>query len=678
MGKRFGKKNLSLVIILLLLISSITGVLEGINAQGVTLPVTQLLNGSFEVWDNDKPTGWYGEKSNIPVRNIQKYTNSVKSGDYSVKLVNPGTSWQRFTNQSYSIQEKVKYTVAYWVRGKGEIRNNFYRGGTYSSFNPYITIDTDEWQKITWEFTHDESVEDVEIIISIRKTNEEKDHIQIDNVVVTSNQEAPIEQKELRIYHTPTSTAAEIGQQMEIPFLTSGGKGAVTTAVYYKKQRDDVFKKIPAIGDANTYKIAIPGYEITEDFVYYIVATDDTGTVRHPEEGIHTLRVISPPEPPKPISVAEAIANNSGEATVEGYIIGIVFNGPIYQFQEPFSLAINLALGDSPDERNPLKILPVELPAGFPSLRPLLNLKDNPNNLGRKVRLTGQLEAYYTVPGLKGISAYEWVTEQEEDIEDEEEEEIEDEEGKEIEEEEGKEIEDEEGKEIEDEEGKEIEDEEGKDIEDEEGKEIEDEEGKDIEDEEGKEIEDEEEKEIEDEEGKEILPLHLTDIKDHWAAEYIEELVSLGVIRGYTNGSFKPNDDITRAEFVTIIVKAFGLEKKEDKLFDDTQNHWAKEYIATAQGHGIINGYNDRIFGTNDKINREQMTTILVKARDLEMVSGGRTFSDAEEISEWAAAMVETAVAHHIISGYTDGSFKPKNNTTRAEAATIVLKALKL
>ncbi|MBS4191141.1 endonuclease [Bacillus sp. FJAT-49705] len=107
------------------------------------------------------------------------------------------------------------------------------------------------------------------------------------------------------------------------------------------------------------------------------------------------------------ITVAEAIANNSGFATVEGYIVGVTNNGPKYQHQGPFTVNTNIAIADSADETDAKKILPVQLPAG--SIRTALNLVDHPENLGKKINITGNLTAYFAVPGLKSPTAYSFV-----------------------------------------------------------------------------------------------------------------------------------------------------------------------------------------------------------------------------------------------------------------------------
>ncbi|MFD2683182.1 chitobiase/beta-hexosaminidase C-terminal domain-containing protein [Bacillus seohaeanensis] len=109
------------------------------------------------------------------------------------------------------------------------------------------------------------------------------------------------------------------------------------------------------------------------------------------------------------ITVSEAIANNTGTAAVEGYIVGVTNSGPSYTHNGPFTVATNLAIADSPDETDASKILPVQLPKN--DIRTELNLVDHPENLGKKVQITGSLEAYFGAPGLKSPSSYAFVSE---------------------------------------------------------------------------------------------------------------------------------------------------------------------------------------------------------------------------------------------------------------------------
>lgn len=105
----------------------------------------------------------------------------------------------------------------------------------------------------------------------------------------------------------------------------------------------------------------------------------------------------------EPITVAEAIVNNSGTATVKGYIVGVTVSGPKYVTTPPFTVSTNIAIADSPTETDATKILPVQLPIG--SLRDGFNLQAHPEYLGKEVFITGSLEAYFGEPGLKSPTA---------------------------------------------------------------------------------------------------------------------------------------------------------------------------------------------------------------------------------------------------------------------------------
>ncbi|GGB59871.1 DUF6359 domain-containing protein [Fictibacillus barbaricus] len=107
------------------------------------------------------------------------------------------------------------------------------------------------------------------------------------------------------------------------------------------------------------------------------------------------------------ITVSHAIANNSGTATVEGYIVGIVKATNSFQHEGPFTTDTNIAIADSPNEKDKTKILPVQLPIG--KVREGLNLKSNPSNLGKKIQITGNLEPYFSMPGHKSATAFTFV-----------------------------------------------------------------------------------------------------------------------------------------------------------------------------------------------------------------------------------------------------------------------------
>lgn len=169
----------------------------------------------------------------------------------------------------------------------------------------------------------------------------------------------------------------------------------------------------------------------------------------------------------------------------------------------------------------------------------------------------------------------------------------------------------------------------------------------------------------------------LSDIAGHWAVDYINELVSLGAIAGYPDGSFRPDSSITRAEFATVLVKAFKLELTGGKVFDDTAGHWARDSIAAASAVGIVSGYDDTNFGPDDLITREQMAVMIAKAAMLPPAGADAEFADSGSISAWAREAMAAVVENGIMKGYPDNTVRPNANATRAEAVTVIVQALK-
>lgn len=168
----------------------------------------------------------------------------------------------------------------------------------------------------------------------------------------------------------------------------------------------------------------------------------------------------------------------------------------------------------------------------------------------------------------------------------------------------------------------------------------------------------------------------LKDIDTHWASDSIHRLAELGIVTGNPDGTFKPDLQITRAEFTVMLVKALKLQMVSGKTFNDTSAHWGKDYIATAYAAGIISGYSDEEFGADDPITREEMAVMITKAMKL-TAAGGKNYIDNNEISPWATEAVASVSAAALMTGYPDGTFRPKTKTTRAEAAVVIIKSIK-
>ena len=176
-----------------------------------------------------------------------------------------------------------------------------------------------------------------------------------------------------------------------------------------------------------------------------------------------------------------------------------------------------------------------------------------------------------------------------------------------------------------------------------------------------------------------ILPAFAahTDIDKSWAKTDIEKWSSKGIINGYSDGTFRPNNNITRAEFVAIMTRLFGyIDKTASKFPDVKSSGWYYDYVAKAYDAGIIQGYSDGTFKPDQKISREQAAVIINRAFAFETVSKNEysKFNDSAKISTWARDAVSSLTEKGIIQGRPGNVFDPLANITRAEVIHIVNK----
>ncbi|WP_366514419.1 S-layer homology domain-containing protein [Paenibacillus sp.] len=170
----------------------------------------------------------------------------------------------------------------------------------------------------------------------------------------------------------------------------------------------------------------------------------------------------------------------------------------------------------------------------------------------------------------------------------------------------------------------------------------------------------------------------IRDITSHWANEHINIALKLRVVNGYENGSFKPNAPVTRAEFIAMIARAFGMnENKAAHSFKDVDSNWAAGYIGALADKGVINGYADGSFKPNATITRAEMIAIIARVLDLNAlaIDAPTKFSDVKS-GNWAAEAIELASSAKLVNGLTASKFAPNGKSTRAEAVTIIIRAL--
>jgi hypothetical protein len=171
------------------------------------------------------------------------------------------------------------------------------------------------------------------------------------------------------------------------------------------------------------------------------------------------------------------------------------------------------------------------------------------------------------------------------------------------------------------------------------------------------------------------------DTKQHWAQRMIDWFARLGVMNGYADGSFKPDQPISRAEFSTMLVRLFRLESDsgDGSEFTDVRGHWAENDIAVLNKHDIVRGYQDGNFKPDATITREEMVTILMRLIDESMLVQDikKEFNDESSISLYARRFIAMAVKAGMIQGY-NGELRPKGEATRAETIALLWKLLLL
>ncbi|HBQ25222.1 MAG TPA: hypothetical protein DD791_02405 [Syntrophomonas sp.] len=170
-----------------------------------------------------------------------------------------------------------------------------------------------------------------------------------------------------------------------------------------------------------------------------------------------------------------------------------------------------------------------------------------------------------------------------------------------------------------------------------------------------------------------------SDTRQHWARPQIDHLYNREMISGYSDGSYRPNAYVNRAEFITLIINALNKSAEAKQLlkgephFRDARNHWARGYMELAYELNIAHGDGLSYFNPAAPVSREEAVTMIVNSLKVSAEElPPADFLDRSEISFWALKPIDYAVSEGIISGYPDNSFKPRQNLTRAEVAVLI------
>ena len=166
---------------------------------------------------------------------------------------------------------------------------------------------------------------------------------------------------------------------------------------------------------------------------------------------------------------------------------------------------------------------------------------------------------------------------------------------------------------------------------------------------------------------------------DYRAYKHIMDLADKSVINGYSDMTFRPNANITRAQAAIMIVRAVGLEYrgKTSSFTDVPSSHSAYEFISAAYDAGILSGYSDGTYRPNANITRAQIAIMVTRAFNLSHSGKEVSFTDVPD-GYAPKRFIETLASHGVINGYSDGTFRPNNHTTRAQFSIMIYNALNL
>ena len=176
----------------------------------------------------------------------------------------------------------------------------------------------------------------------------------------------------------------------------------------------------------------------------------------------------------------------------------------------------------------------------------------------------------------------------------------------------------------------------------------------------------------------------LTDIQGHWAQSFIEPLIQLGVIQGFPDGSFRPNEPVTRVQFAALIRQAFPGDPVRSAIdFTDVPaDFWGYTAIQDAYLLGFMRGFPDNSFQPNKDISRVQVLVALASGLNLTPATNSAsllnaTFADGRQVPDWASQQVAATTVQKIVVNYPDvGFLRPNQTATRADVAAFIHQAL--
>ena len=167
------------------------------------------------------------------------------------------------------------------------------------------------------------------------------------------------------------------------------------------------------------------------------------------------------------------------------------------------------------------------------------------------------------------------------------------------------------------------------------------------------------------------------DYTDHWAEDTIQKWFDEERILGYEDGSFKPDDSITRVEFMTMVNSAYNFEEVAEINYEDADSEeWYYVEVQKAVEAGYIVGDDEDTVRPTDEITRQEVAVVITRLNNLEQNTDVSMFADKDDIADWASGYVgAVAIAEYMI-GDDNNNYSPDDDITRAEALVTLDRAM--
>ncbi|MDR6549544.1 S-layer homology domain-containing protein [Paenibacillus qinlingensis] len=175
-----------------------------------------------------------------------------------------------------------------------------------------------------------------------------------------------------------------------------------------------------------------------------------------------------------------------------------------------------------------------------------------------------------------------------------------------------------------------------------------------------------------------------SDAETHWAKEEILDLMQKSIIDGYEDHTIRPNRTLSKAEFITLVVKALGIEPVKSPVlgYEDMGKHWSTSMVASAQTMGLLDLRPvDLNFSPDLPITRIEMVGVvdrILQKYDVKVGTGTGDFNDITSLTDKNKASLQNVIKAGIVGGYEDGSFRPQGSLTRAEAFKVISRIIHL